>query len=77
MLDQGFSNRVNCIEIDLLSDAPFPQISADAWWLSQFLDCFSSEDIVEILRRVASRLGDDDRVYILEPFVGRSLSHGR
>lgn len=71
MLDQGFSNRVNCIEIDLLSDASFPQISADAWWLSQFLDCFSSEDIVEILRRVASRLGDDDRVYILEPFVRR------
>lgn len=41
---------------------------ADCYWLSQFLDCFSEEEIVSILSRVRSAMRADSRVYILETF---------
>lgn len=47
--------------------APLPA-GADAYWLSQFLDCFGEEEIVSILSRVRAAMRDDSRVFILETF---------
>lgn len=38
--------------------------------MSQFLDCFSSEQIERILKMVVARLEGEDRVFILEPLLG-------
>lgn len=48
----------------------FPQ-HFDVIWMSQFLDCFSDEEIISILKRCQPALTDDGCVYILEPFWDR------
>jgi len=53
----------------LSSDRPLP--TADAYWMSQFLDCFSEDQIVAILRRVRDVMTPDARVYIVETFWDR------
>ena len=37
----------------------------DAVWMSQFLDCFSEEQIVSILRRAAKVMDSGSRLYIM------------
>lgn len=63
----GLSHRIGFHEIDMLSDAPLPA-EADVWWMSQFLDCFSPEQIVRMLSRVASVMKPNARLCILELF---------
>ncbi|HIF9276495.1 TPA: methyltransferase [Photobacterium damselae] len=41
---------------------------ADIWWMSQFLDCFSPIEILNILKKVKAQLREGDTVYILELF---------
>jgi hypothetical protein len=43
-------------------------VGADVYWLSQFLDCFSEEEIVSILSRVREAMRPDSRVLIVETF---------
>jgi hypothetical protein len=43
----------------------------DLVWMSQFLDCFSQEEIVDILRKVRESLSPGARVWILELFWDR------
>lgn len=49
----------------------FPEQHFDAIWMSQFLDCFSEEQIVSILRRAAEAMDGDTRLYIMETFWDR------
>lgn len=69
--DNGVSGRVDGIAIDLLDHTvDFPK-GFDGVWMSQFLDCFSPEDIVELLKRSRDALDIDGKVYIVEPFWDR------
>ncbi len=43
----------------------------DAIWMSQFLDCFAADEIVSILRRAASIMDGESRLYIMETFWDR------
>ena len=43
----------------------------DAIWMSQFLDCFSETQILSILRRAATVMTPDTRLYIMETFWDR------
>lgn len=43
----------------------------DAIWMSQFLDCFSKEQIISILRRAASIMDNGTQLYIMETFWDR------
>jgi hypothetical protein len=64
----GFANRVTYHPINILDDANrFPK-GADAIWMSQFLDCFSEDEIVSILKRCHEAIDDGGRVYIMETF---------
>ncbi len=67
----GFSDRVSYHEIDLLDENKALPEGYDAIWMSQFLDCFSEEQIVSILERCRSILPADGVVFILEPFWDR------
>ena len=51
-------------------DVPFPT-GFDAVWMSQFLDCFSEEEVISILTRVAQSIGKDSKVYIMETLWDR------
>lgn len=65
----NLSARVQLHAMNVLDlAASFPK-SPDAVWMSQFLDCFSPEKILDILTKVRESLSDTSRVYILEPFV--------
>lgn len=39
--------------------------------MSQFLDCFSEEEVISILTRVAQSIGKDSKVYIMETLWDR------
>lgn len=53
----------------------YPKIS-DAVLMSQFLDCFSVEQIVKILNEVALAADNSTKIYILEPFFDNQQYEG-
>lgn len=63
--------RVTLHPIDLLDPSrPFPK-GHDAIWMSQFLCCFSEEEVVHILRRAGEAVEPGGSVYILDTFWDR------
>ena len=68
------AERISGYGINLLdSQAMFPQREGglDAIWMSQFLDCFSMEEIVSILTRAKQAMTPQTRVYIMETLWDR------
>ena len=63
----GFSHRIGFHAVDMLSPAALPG-EADVWWMSQFLDCFSPDQIVAMLTRVAQVMKPGARLCIMELF---------
>ncbi len=49
----------------------FPQPAFDAIWMSQFLDCFSEEEVTSICSRAAESMDSNSRLYIMETFWDR------
>jgi hypothetical protein len=67
----GYANRVTFFPIDVLNGSTsFPQ-HEDAIWMSQFLDCFSEQQIISILQRAALAMQSETNLYILELFWDR------
>jgi hypothetical protein len=67
----GFAGRMDFAEINVLDGNRSLPSGYDALWLSQFLDCFSEDEIVSILKRCAAAVDRDARIFILEPFWDR------
>lgn len=66
--DKGLNERIDGYPIDLLDHSlPYPQ-NFDVVWMSQFLDCFSQDDIVELLKKAKAALNPDGAIYIMETF---------
>ena len=66
------AERIHVYGTNLLDESNrFPAEHFDAIWMSQFLDCFSEEQIVSILRRAAESMDSDTRLYIMETFWDR------
>ncbi|HDR2159771.1 TPA: class I SAM-dependent methyltransferase [Enterobacter cancerogenus] len=65
--NEGFSHRIGFYPVDMLSTAALPG-EADIWWMSQFLDCFSPEQIVAMLTRIAQVMKPGARLCIMELF---------
>jgi len=64
----GFEDRIDLFPINLLDHSnPFPK-NPDIIWMSQFLDCFSQEDISGLLRRSAECMHNRSALYILETY---------
>lgn len=67
------ADRIHGLGINLLDEKA--QISFgqnfDAIWMSQFLDCFSEEQIVSILRRASQAMDSSSRLYIMETLWDR------
>lgn len=65
---ETYADRVSYFEIDLLDENQAIPKGADTVWMSQFLDCFGSDEILSILKRVYDAVDENAFVYILEPF---------
>ncbi|MDR1319508.1 MAG: class I SAM-dependent methyltransferase [Treponema sp.] len=63
----GFADRIDTVPCDVLDEAAVFPGGADAVWMSQFLDCFSPEQISAILGKVGAAVGKDTDVWVLEP----------
>ena len=68
------AERISGYGINLLDESVvFPQREGglDAIWMSQFLDCFSMEQIVGILKRAKAAMTEETRIYIMETLWDR------
>ncbi|GKX55877.1 O-methyltransferase [Leminorella grimontii] len=68
--EAGLSERIDGYGVDLLQAKRLPG-EADMWWMSQFLDCFSEEQVVHILKLIHDSMDPDARVCIMEVFWDR------
>ncbi len=50
---------------------PKPEGELDAIWMSQFLDCFSMDEIVSILKRAKEAMTGNTRIFIMETLWDR------
>lgn len=67
------SERIHGVGMNILDESvAFPTDTRyDVIWMSQFLDCFSEQQIVSILRRAAAVLDSNNRIYIMETLWDR------
>ncbi len=68
---QGVGERVAYHAIDLLNPNEKLPRGHHVIWMSQFLDCFSQEQIISILKRTADIMEAGDQLYILETYWDR------
>lgn len=69
--NDGFENRVTSHEIDWLSENPKIPSGTDTIWMSQFLDCFSEDEILKILKTCVNSMDDKTELLIMETFTDR------
>jgi ubiquinone/menaquinone biosynthesis C-methylase UbiE len=70
---QHGAERIDGLGVNLLdesTDMPSDR-KFEAIWMSQFLDCFSEEQIVSILKRAAKVMDANSRLYIMETLWDR------
>ncbi len=66
--ENNLQDRIDGYPINLLDHSkPFPK-NPDVIWMSQFLDCFSQEDILELLRRSKEAMDKTSSLYIMETY---------
>lgn len=69
--NEGAKRIIGCPTNILDEHSKLPQGDWDAIWMSQFLDCFSEEEIYSILSRTAQVMHTDTTLYIMETFWDR------
>jgi hypothetical protein len=65
---QNLSDRIDFHQIDLLDKFQKIPQGADVIWMSQFLDCFSNNEVVQILKNVYQAANENTSIFIMEPF---------
>jgi hypothetical protein len=67
------AQRIHGIGMNLLDpNNQFPVVQHyDAIWMSQFLDCFSEDEVVSILKRAAQIMDKESRLFIMETLWDR------
>ncbi len=72
IMSAGYSDRFNPYPINILDDITTPFYKdADVIWMSQFLDCFSEQEILSILKRTSAVMNENTKLYIVELFCDR------
>jgi ubiquinone/menaquinone biosynthesis C-methylase UbiE len=67
----GLSDRISFQAVNVLERGQVYPKGYDAIWMSQFLDCFSEDEIISILKSCYDALDEEGMVFILEPFWDR------
>ena len=66
--EKGFAGRIKTFSTNLLDHSANLPHGADLIWMSQFLDCFSQEDVLSLLNRAKEAMQPESRLYILETY---------
>lgn len=67
----NLDSRISRVPMNLLDHSvAFPK-GHDVIWMSQFLDCFSKEDIAQLFRRTHEAMNPDGTFFIMETFIDR------
>ena len=69
--ERGVEDRIRGFPINLLDESQSLPAGVDVIWMSQFLDCFSEEQIVSILKRAVAAMGSHTRLYIMDTYWDR------
>jgi len=67
----GFSDRFTAFPCNMLDAKQSLYLGAEVIWMSQFLDCFSPNEILVILAKVRQAMLPGTRLYIMETFIDR------
>lgn len=68
---RNLGKSITFLPMDLLDHKIAFPAGQDAIWMSQFLDCFGKDDILNLMKRAANALSPRGFYYILEPFIDR------
>ncbi|MCD4791869.1 MAG: methyltransferase domain-containing protein [Bacteroidales bacterium] len=64
--EKGFENRIQGHPINLLDfSKPYPK-GYDVIWMSQFLDCFSEEEVVNLISNAHDAMDEHTELFIME-----------
>ncbi|MEX1192683.1 MAG: class I SAM-dependent methyltransferase [Brumimicrobium sp.] len=63
---KGFENRINLHPTNLLDFSNSYPKGHDIIWMSQFLDCFSEEEIVQLISNAKAAMNENSRLFIME-----------
>lgn len=66
--EANFGDRATYHEMDIRDPKNTLPKGYDIIWMSQFLDCFSDEQIVDILKKCHAAAGENTMIYINETF---------
>ena len=69
--NEGLQARVKTHEIDWLSENPQIPEGADTLWMCQFLDCFSKEEVLKVLKTCVGAMDSQTELIIIETFTDR------
>ncbi len=67
----GFNDRFTAYPCNMLDAKQELYQGAEVIWMSQFLDCFSPNEISGILAKVKQAMKPNTRLYIMETFIDR------
>ena len=65
------AERIHSYEANLLDEKVAFPVGFDVIWMSQFLDCFSEDEVTSILTRAAAAMDEHTSLYILEAYWDR------
>lgn len=69
--DAGFSERASFHPFSILRDDAALPSDADVIWMSQFLCCFSEDEVLRILRLARAAMGSETRYLIMDTLWDR------
>jgi hypothetical protein len=69
--NEGLQDRVKSHEVDWLSENPQIPFGAETIWMCQFLDCFSKEEILKVLKTCVNSMDENSELIIIETFTDR------
>ncbi|WP_411042766.1 methyltransferase [Treponema sp. TIM-1] len=67
----AFGTRISCYPGNILDAGTVLPPGAEVIWMSQFLDCFSPEQIGIIMGKIRAAVSPDTDVYVLEPLLDK------
>jgi hypothetical protein len=74
IVEAGMADRIALCPMNLLDHSvPFPR-GCDVIWMSQFLVCFSEEDVIALLKRAVTAMRKDSVLFILDTFCDRQAN---
>lgn len=63
----GFKDRIETFPTNILNAGEELPSNVDAVWMSQFLDCFSLDEVQGILRKIKKYVPSHCNIFVLEP----------